>query len=91
MATVGGITMTRRRLAAVLVGICAMTGGALAAAPGAAANSFGGYTFAVGTNILGERVSLRSPGSMVVGAGNFVLYRAVLQVAGGGLIQTGII
>ena len=59
-------------------------------APDAAA-SFGGYTFTVGQGITGERVSILAPASMVVSSGNFVVYRAVLQVAGGGLIQTGII
>jgi hypothetical protein len=77
--------------AVAFLALLGMLGASLAAAPGAAANSFGGYTFSVGQGVLGERVSIRSPNSMVVASGNFVLYRAVLQVAGGGLIQTGII
>jgi hypothetical protein len=79
------------RFAAAVLALLGILGASLAAAPGAAANSFGGYTFTVGQGILGERVSIQAPNSMVVASGNFVLYRAVLQVAGGGLIQTGII
>ena len=55
------------------------------------ANDFGGYTFNVGHSIVGERVSIRAPNSMVIASHNFALYRAVLQVDGGGLIQIGII
>jgi hypothetical protein len=76
--------------ATTFLAFLAMLGVSLAAAPGAAA-SFGGYTFSVGQGILGERVSIQAPNSMTVSSGNFVLYRAVLQVAGGGLIQTGIV
>lgn len=80
-----------RRSATVLLALLGMLGASLAATPRAVANFFGGYTFSVGRGIVGERVSIRAPSSMVVSSGNFVVYRAVLQVPGGGLLQTGII
>lgn len=76
------------KIAAIAFGVA---GSIIALAPSAVANSFGGYTFTVSTSVLGERVSIRDEGSGAIHSNNFVLYRAVLQVDGGGLMQAGII
>lgn len=59
--------------------------------PNASANSFGGYRFYETGNIFGERSEITAPPIMYVSAHNFVLFRVVLQVPGGGLLQTGIV